>query len=769
MIILPHKTSLTRKLMGDDKMSSNFQSAKKPDFILNDYLEYQGRKYYLNRPPTITKGGSELYNTSIELEGDIYSLLDRVFRLDGVGEFTINGDLEFFIDLLISQTDTIVKGEIEPTESKTLSFNNVTLRAALNQLLTEFEVEYILNSNVLDVKFEVGANTVNVFQYGSSLYTLARKNVDSSSAVSRVFGQGANRNLPDGYPYKYLKFNDDGKDYLEDTSGIGRIVETFYSNTEIYPRFIGAITNNPTPTNNLELTIDSLDFDINEQLVPGKTAKVYFRDGDLQGRELEIEWAKGTQIRVIPETDETGATYPNEFAYAKLGDSITFLDIYMPDSYVENAEQELLDATQVYLDENKSPRVDYDLSVSYRYLRKNNISFDIGDFVTVIDEDLGINKKLRVTEITVDNINYPEIIKAKISDYVAVSFVDRVVNQTIQSRDNLVQETKDRLEQRRLLQIAQSKASNKRYKGEWDSETIYYNNQYLSDTVRDDATGIYYLFIGANETTAPEPPNEAYWEELPSFDVIASDLILAQEVVTDKLTVAKLRTKIYDAGDKTTFQRMEITNVDNTLRLFNPNANETVLIDDEIDSQAYNQSSGGIRTSNNAGDRTSIVSGSGVFANASNQRFLSAATGTDTNASIVGLLFDRNSDNNGFSAGVVGIDTTTTGSSKSYAAIFLGGVYQSQLSSKDISIPESTKVTTSAEFVNCIRISSNGSSAELEVTGNNALQELFIMNEGTFSISIVDTISGGSSHTLSPGRTLHLIRRSSETSWSRVD
>lgn len=755
--------------MGDDKMSSSFQSAKKPDFILNDYLEFQGRKYYLNRPPTITKGGAELYNTSIQLEGSIYSLLDRVFRLDGVGEFTINGDLEFFIDLIINQSDTITKGEIESTESKTLSFNNTTLRAALNQLLTEFEVEYILDDNVLNVKFQIGLDTGNSFQYGSSLYTLSRRNVDSSSAVSRVFGQGSDRNLPEGYPYKYLKFDNEGNDYLEDTRGIGRIVETFYSNTEIYPRFIGAITNNPTPTDNLELTIDSLDFDINEQLVPGKTAKVYFRDGDLQGQEFEIEWAKNKDIRIIAKTDDTGAIYPNEFAYAKLGDSITLLDIYMPDSYVTNAEQELLEATQVYLNENKSSRVDYDLSVSYRYLRQNNISIDIGDFVTIIDADLGINKKARITEVIIDNINYPEIIRAKISDYVTLSFTDKVVSQTIQSRDNLVQETKDRLEQRRLLQIQQSKLANKRYKGEWDSETIYYNNQYLSDTVRDDSSGIYYLFIGANETTALAPPNIDYWEELPSFDVIASDLILAQEVVTDKLTVAKLRTKIYDAGDPSTNQRMEITNVDNTLRLYDSDNNETVLIDDDIDIQPYGVSAGGMSTSNSSGTRVSIVSGSGVFSNASNQRFISASAGIDTNASVVGLLFDRNTSIAGLSAGVVGLDGTTSGDSKSYAGLFLGETFHSELSRKSVNIPASTTLTVDPTYVNCVRVESATATSKLTIDTSNALRKLYIINESTAEIGIADTISGNSLYILGVNKSICLIKLTSGSSWSLVE
>src|SRR5699024_10906901 len=63
-------------------------------------------------------------------------------------------------------------------------------------------------------------------------------------------------------------------------------------------------------------------------------------------------------------------------------------------------------------------------------------------------------------------------------------------------------------------------------------------------------------------------------------------------------------------------------------------------------------------------------SGNGVFTNAGGIQFLPAALGIPTNASLVGMLFDRNTSNFGVSAAVAGIDSTSSGNSESWGGYF---------------------------------------------------------------------------------------------------
>jgi hypothetical protein len=152
--------------------------------------------------------------------------------------------------------------------------------------------------------------------------------------------------------------------------------------------------------------------------------------------------------------------------------------------------------------------------------------------------------------------------------------------------------------------------------------------------------------------------------------------IIATNAEFVNLFVSNLRTAV-------TGRRLEITSQDNRLRFFglidgtNGGASteyEGLVVGDNIDSnQSTGQSLAGIRTMNPNGN-VSYLSGNGVLSNASGMGFLSAATGIRTNASAVGLLTSRNTDVNGISAAVVGVDQTSTGNSKSYAGYFQGDV-----------------------------------------------------------------------------------------------
>src|SRR5690606_21412087 len=120
--------------------------------------------------------------------------------------------------------------------------------------------------------------------------------------------------------------------------------------------------------------------------------------------------------------------------------------------------------------------------------------------------------------------------------------------------------------------------------------------------------------------------------------------------------------------------------------------------------------------------------GSGIFSNASKYAFLPAYLGVDTNASVVGLLFDRNSDSEGISAGVVGRDDTSTGNSESYGgwfnSLFAGGLHVAML-----------RTTASTLFLND--------------------KHTFIVHYGTSPATIY--LPGSSSR--KPGKAIFVIRR----------
>lgn len=119
-----------------------------------------------------------------------------------------------------------------------------------------------------------------------------------------------------------------------------------------------------------------------------------------------------------------------------------------------------------------------------------------------------------------------------------------------------------------------------------------------------------------------------------------------------------------------TGQRMEILEGENKLKFYNAAGNLVLTIDDSIDADQAGQALAGIRAEH--GLQVSYLSGNGLFSNAGGYSFLPAHLGWETNASVVGILAaaGKNTDTNGISAGVVGIDNSEAGNSKSYGGYF---------------------------------------------------------------------------------------------------
>ena len=121
-----------------------------------------------------------------------------------------------------------------------------------------------------------------------------------------------------------------------------------------------------------EFTDDSMDFDLNETveedpdttkwLIPGISAKVRFTTGNLAGYEFDLhKYDHATkEIQIIPFIDENGYKFPSETSPAfqmQVGDQYHFIDINLPDSYIEEAEEDLEDLAIKYYDQYKQPQV----------------------------------------------------------------------------------------------------------------------------------------------------------------------------------------------------------------------------------------------------------------------------------------------------------------------------------------------------------------------------------------------------------------------------
>ncbi|WPC12739.1 hypothetical protein LEQ03_13550 [Riemerella anatipestifer] len=133
--------------------------------------------------------------------------------------------------------------------------------------------------------------------------------------------------------------------------------------------------------NPLKFSDSTLDFDLNEYneygntiLQKGISAKVIFQTGDLAGYTLEVKESGFDSVTktftLLKNQDEKSFDIPSDTFRPQVGDKYIIIDIAMPKSYVDNAEQELQAAAQDYLDKNSKQRFIYAVEPDPIYLKK---------------------------------------------------------------------------------------------------------------------------------------------------------------------------------------------------------------------------------------------------------------------------------------------------------------------------------------------------------------------------------------------------------------
>ena len=429
--------SQQKELNGQDVINVTFHDSSKVDLSIGDYIMFQSKKYTLNVMPEVRKRGA-MFEYDCVFEGIMYELSKRLY-MDGIGaDFFLTGNMQTFVDLLVTNMNRNDSGwvleSVLQTETRNLQFSNENCLQVLQKLCQEYECDFRIGEDKKIYVGEFGDNLTGTFSYGykKGLYSLTRRTVDSKNIITRLYPFGSERNLPVNYR-DYSRRLKLATGFIEKNTASYGVLESAKNFDDVYPRFTGSVTAEYPP---YSFQVSTLDFNINDQLIPGTVARVHFKTGDLAGYEFEIAtYNHSTKtITVVPSTDEkiyqsTGLelyTLPNEAIRPKVGDQIVLLDITMPQSYIDTAEAELLSKAQDYLDENSDPRVTYNLDIDPMYMKGLVIAFEVGDYVHVVDSDLSIDRLIRITGFTRD-VRQPDKWDLEVSDHVAPAIFSRLI------------------------------------------------------------------------------------------------------------------------------------------------------------------------------------------------------------------------------------------------------------------------------------------------------------------------------------------------------
>lgn len=475
LISRAHKSGVTKAeqsitLLGADTVAITVKSATPLTFYLGDRIDVYGKTYTLNQLPGIKKTGNRNFEYTLTFEGVQYELIDVQFLLpDDTVLDSFTGDLEDFLGILIGNLTRVYPGKwvlgVYPanTEYKTLTYTEKNCLEVLQDLCeqysTEFEITQANGVRTLNIK-TAGVNFPYTFRYGRTggLYELTRQNINSKNVVTRLYVYGGSSNLGDKYRYTRLCLPGKAKNasYIEDAAAIAAY--GLKENTKIFddirPERYGEVT--AAGSAYYAFKDATMNFDLNEKdsagntkwLIDGATAKVKFTTGNLAGYEFDIhKYDHATkEIQVVPFTDENGMKFPSETSAAfqfGVGDKYFFTDINLPDTYKTDAENKLLAEGNKAITEYSQPQVQYGLSIDENFIRQFageltvvNL-FAVGDYIPVEDEDIGVNKSVRITAFTRDLLREYKY-NITLGDSVTKTTITRVI-EDLQKIDNVIE------------------------------------------------------------------------------------------------------------------------------------------------------------------------------------------------------------------------------------------------------------------------------------------------------------------------------------------
>jgi hypothetical protein len=455
------KATQKTALLSDDVISITVSSAVPLDLRIGDTARIYGKPYKLNQLPEPTKNGERRYSYELRLEGLQYDLIDVHYHLpeNAYGE-TFYADLKGHLAVLVWNINRIYPnkwalGEFpKDTDYKNITNSEKNALQVLQELCSDYGVEFEITTDgkhhTLNVRKQVGITHAFTLRFGrgKGLYQLARKNVNNAGITNRLYVYGGTENLGSNYGHTKLCLPGTTRlsSFLEDKESIGiyGVKEGEKNYSDIKPQRVGTVT---ALGKDVITFVDETMFDLNTKdkdgkstkyLIAGTNAKIKFESGQLAGYEFDLHtYDHATHTFVINKfTDDNGMVFPSEETAAfqiQKGDKYSIFDINLPDEYRTKAEKELAEEATKYLPTVSQPQVSYKLSLTEGFFTqlwgKDTATevLHVGDFIKIEDEQIGVSKAVRITQIDRDLLKRHSY-DITLSDTVTKSTTVKVIN-----------------------------------------------------------------------------------------------------------------------------------------------------------------------------------------------------------------------------------------------------------------------------------------------------------------------------------------------------
>lgn len=437
--IKPDDNSIqTKSIAGENSLTIVFKDSRNINFHINDWCTVFGERYNINKLPADKKTNKTLYEYTVEYKSEGFDLAKAQFKFLGddntwkESNFSFNGKILDFLSLIVANANRVSSGwtigETIPSDYKNLDFTTDNCYNVLGRIASEFGTEFWIDGKTINLS-KKQKETGLILKQGKDrgLYTITRMATDSNSLVTRLYAEGSDKNLKSDYRNFSTRLKmTGGLSYVEQNIAKYGVIEATQVFDDIYPHRTGKLTS-ADATDPFTFVDSSMDFNVNDYLLPGVTAKVVFNTGQLSGYTFEIASYDNANKRfhINKNKDETSIDVPSFLLHPSIGDEYVLVDIFMPQSYIDAAEALLKQKALEVLAANSEPLVTFSVEIDPVFIKKTQTVLNIGDVVWVTDDELEIDRAIRIVSTTRNIVN-EFTYEIQLSDAVSTDVISQI-------------------------------------------------------------------------------------------------------------------------------------------------------------------------------------------------------------------------------------------------------------------------------------------------------------------------------------------------------
>jgi hypothetical protein len=406
-VVLNESSFTNEEINGSFTAYLEFDVLNPVNLTINDWITYMGENYYIRYKESVQKKETSVgYSYRVTFFHELYRLHDVVFFLYDTPEFKkntsfYNGNALDVLKLIVKSMNRVhpgwTVGECIESKTQTFNFQNKTCAEVVNDILNAYNTEYWVTGKKLNFgkkEFDSGGL---VLKQGEGFKNLTLEAVDDTPPITRLYAYGGDTNLTADYG-SYLMLP--GKAlYIEKNVNKYGVIECIKQWEDVFPKGEFTVT---SKINNVTLRASGIDFNLTNQLIHDVDVLVTFQDGALAGYDLVVaagSWNNTTkEFRIKQNEEEDALEVPGDINF-EVGDKFIFTGLKMPEAYITNASQELLETAQKFLDEKCENRVQLKGECDEIEFAEREIHIACGQLVGVQDAKLEIDREIRVTAV----------------------------------------------------------------------------------------------------------------------------------------------------------------------------------------------------------------------------------------------------------------------------------------------------------------------------------------------------------------------------------